>query len=59
MGSDDARREIGRAAGSVADTQAKFILQAEGGKWVEMTQDPCGTASAGLPPVILQDGCES
>lgn len=49
----------GYAAGSVAGTQAKFILQAEGGKWVEMTQDPCGTASAGLPPVILQDGCES
>lgn len=49
----------GYAAGSVSGTEAKFILQSEGGKWVEMTQDPCGTASAGLPPVILEDGCES
>jgi hypothetical protein len=48
----------GYAAGSVADTQAKFILQSEDGKWVEMTSDPCGSASAGLPPVILEDGCE-
>jgi hypothetical protein len=49
----------GYAAGSVADTEAKFILQSEGGAWLEMTQDPCGTASAGLPPVILEDGCEA
>ncbi|MGN6693197.1 MAG: peptidoglycan-binding domain-containing protein [Aquihabitans sp.] len=48
----------GYAAGTVADTQAKFILQSEDGTWAEMTQDPCGTASAGLPPVILEDGCE-
>lgn len=49
----------GYAAGSVADTEAKFILQSEDGKWVEMTSDPCGSASAGLPPVILEDGCEA
>lgn len=49
----------GYAAGSVADTDAKFILQSEDGKWVEMTSDPCGSASAGLPPVILEDGCEA
>lgn len=49
----------GYAAGSVSGTEAKFILQSEGGKWVEMTSDPCGSASAGLPPVILEDGCEA
>jgi len=49
----------GYAAGSVAGTEtAKFILQSENGTWVEMTTDPCGTASAGLPPVILEDGCD-
>ena len=49
----------GYAAGSVADTEAKFILQSEDGTWVKMTTDPCGSASAGLPPVILEDGCEA
>ena len=46
----------GYAAGSIA-TGAKFILKAENGKWTKPSQDPCGTASAGLPPIILQDGC--
>ena len=49
----------GYAAGSVSGTDAKYILQSEGGKWVLMADDPCGSASAGLPPVILQDGCEA
>ena len=51
----------GWAAGAWTNGQADgaFILQAEGGKWVKPAQDPCGSASAGLPPEILQDGCVS
>jgi len=47
----------GYAAGSLADGTTKFVLQAKNGKWYALSQDPCGSASAGLPPVILQDGC--
>lgn len=46
----------GYAAGTVTGG-SKFILQAKNGVWVQPAQSPCGTASAGLPPVILQDGC--
>lgn len=49
--------DSGYAAGTLANGTDKFILQSENGKWVEMGQDPCGSASAGLPPVILTDGC--
>ncbi len=49
----------GYAAGSVSGTDAKFILQSEGGQWTLMASDPCGSASAGLPPVILEDGCDA
>lgn len=51
----------GWAAGSWTDGQedGAFILQAQGGTWKEPAQTPCGTASAGVPPVILQDGCVS
>lgn len=48
----------GYAAGTLGgggDTH--FILVAEGGYWTRPAQDPCGSASAGLPPVILTDGC--
>ena len=48
----------GWAAGSLNDG-TKFILQAEGSGWYAPSQDPCGSASAGLPPVILEDGCGS
>jgi peptidoglycan hydrolase-like protein with peptidoglycan-binding domain len=51
--------DSGYAAGTLANGTDKFILQSENGKWVEMGQDPCGSASAGLPPVILTDGCPS
>ena len=44
------------AAGSLSNG-SKFILKAQNGKWYAMSTDPCGGASAGLPPVILQDGC--
>lgn len=47
----------GYAAGTMEPGDEKFILQSEDGKWTQMAQDPCGTASAGLPPVILEDGC--
>lgn len=46
----------GYAAGTVTGG-TKFILQAQNGKWVQPAQSPCGTASAGLPPIILEDGC--
>ncbi len=47
----------GYAAGTLSDGTTKFILQSDDGKWVALSQDPCGTASAGLPPIILEDGC--
>jgi len=46
----------GYAAGTVSGG-SKFILQAKNGKWTQPSQDPCGSASAGLPPIILEDGC--
>jgi hypothetical protein len=49
----------GYAAGTVTDTEAKFILESEGGTWAKLTSDPCGAASAGLPDVILEAGCEA
>ena len=48
----------GYAAGSVSGG-TKFLLQDDGGRWVAPSQDPCGSASAGLPAVILEDGCDS
>lgn len=51
----------GWAAGGWTNGQADgaFILKSESGRWVKPAQDPCGSASAGLPPVILEDGCAS
>lgn len=49
----------GYAAGSLADESGKFVMQSEDGAWVLVTDDVCGSASAGLPPVILEDGCEA
>jgi peptidoglycan hydrolase-like protein with peptidoglycan-binding domain len=51
----------GWAAGSWTNGQADgaFILKAEGTTWTTPAQDPCGSASAGVPAVILQDGCVS
>lgn len=34
-----------------------FILESVNGAWGDMSQSPCGTASAGLPPIILETGC--
>lgn len=47
----------GYAAGTTSS--GTFILQAEGAKWVDLGTEPCGGASAGLPPVILETGCPS
>ena len=51
----------GWAAGSWTNGQidGAFILRAEGGSWTKPAQDPCGSASAGVPPQILKDGCVS
>ena len=35
----------------------KNVVESKDGKWYAMSQDPCGSASAGLPPIILEDGC--
>jgi hypothetical protein len=53
----------GWAAGSDTEgdgsADGAFILQDVNGTWQEPAQDPCDSASAGLPEVILQDGCVS
>jgi hypothetical protein len=46
----------GYAAGSL-NNGSKFVLQSQNGKWYALSQDPCGSASAGLPPVILENAC--
>ena len=46
----------GWAAGALTDG-TRFILQSQNGQWYAASQDPCGSASAGLDPVILEDGC--
>ncbi len=46
----------GWAAGSL-DNGSKFILKAQNGAWYAPAQDPCGSASAGLDPAILEAGC--
>lgn len=38
---------------------SSFILKSENGKWVVPGQNPCGSASAGLPPAILEMGCST
>jgi hypothetical protein len=47
----------GYAAGTLGDGTTKFVLQSRNGSWFALSQDPCGSASAGLPPVILENGC--
>ncbi len=49
----------GYAAGTLSDGSTKFILESKNGKWYAFSTDPCGGASAGLPPIILEDGCPS
>lgn len=47
-----------RPSGSTTG-DTKIILVSENGVWSVPGQDPCGSASAGLPPVILENGCGS
>ncbi|MEZ5207797.1 MAG: peptidoglycan-binding domain-containing protein [Acidimicrobiales bacterium] len=45
-----------RPSGSTTgDTQ--IVLISQNGVWQVPGQDPCGSASAGIPPVILENGC--
>jgi hypothetical protein len=34
-----------------------FLLESVNGAWSDPSQSPCGTASAGIPPIILETGC--
>jgi peptidoglycan hydrolase-like protein with peptidoglycan-binding domain len=36
---------------------SKIVLRASNGGWDPLSQDPCGSASAGLPPIILENAC--
>ncbi len=47
----------GWAAGTQDASPPQFILQSVKGVWVVPGQTPCGTASAGLPPIILETAC--
>lgn len=47
----------GYAAGTLNDGTTKFLLQSVDGRWVAPSQDPCDSASAGIPAEILEDGC--
>ncbi len=48
----------GYAGGTLTDGTG-FILQSKDGKWYAPSQDPCGTASAGISPEVLEAGCVS
>ena len=48
----------GYAGGTLTDGTG-FILQSQNGKWYAPSQDPCGTASAGISPEVLEAGCVS
>ena len=48
------------AAGSntgAGGTATPFIRESVNGQWGDPSQSPCGTASAGVPPIILETGC--
>jgi peptidoglycan hydrolase-like protein with peptidoglycan-binding domain len=48
------------AAGSNTGTGGSptpFLLVSVNGAWGDPSQSPCGTASAGIPPIILETGC--
>jgi len=49
----------GYAAGTLSDGSTKFIVESKNGKWYAFSTDPCGAASAGIPPIILEAGCPS
>lgn len=44
-------------AGGSLDNGSRFILKAQQGAWYAPAQDPCGSASAGIDPAVLEAGC--
>lgn len=46
----------GWAGGTLTDG-TPFILESQGGRWYAPSQDPCGSASAGISPEVLEAGC--
>ncbi|MGI9579066.1 MAG: peptidoglycan-binding domain-containing protein [Microthrixaceae bacterium] len=44
-------------AGVALSSGSGAILESEDGKWSDLGQEPCGAASAGLDPAILEKGC--
>jgi hypothetical protein len=41
------------------DVDGSFIFESVDGAWATPGQDPCGSASAGVPAEILSEGCTS
>jgi hypothetical protein len=46
----------GWAGGTLTDG-TPFILESQSGRWYAPSQDPCGSASAGISPEVLEAGC--
>lgn len=47
----------GTLTGRGASEATPFLFESVNGAWGDPSQSPCGTASAGIPPIILQTGC--
>lgn len=48
----------GWAGGSLTDGTG-FVLESVNGRWAAPSQDPCGSASAGISPEVLEAGCKT
>lgn len=47
----------GTLTGAGASQPSPFLFESVNGAWSDPSQSPCGTASAGIPPIILETGC--
>jgi hypothetical protein len=47
----------GTLTGKGASEPSPFLFESVNGAWSDPSQSPCGTASAGIPPIILETGC--
>ena len=47
----------GTLTGQGASEPSPFLFESVNGSWSDPSQSPCGTASAGIPPIILETGC--
>jgi hypothetical protein len=47
----------GTLTGQGASEPTPFLFESVNGAWSDPSQSPCGTASAGIPPIILETGC--